>query len=169
LKTYARNRDRVRFLISLVPGVHLRQVQRAVRISFSSARYHVERLERNGQIVREEDGGYTRLFPARTDRYDRMLISLLRRETDRRILVCLANHPSVTNREISELTGLAKSTISEHVTRLKDMGVIHSGQSQLGMVTHELNDPDHVALMIRSVEGSLLRKAADSFIDLWDF
>jgi DNA-binding transcriptional ArsR family regulator len=98
-----------------------------------------------------------------------MLISLLRRETDRRILVCLASHASVTNRDIVEATGFAKSTISEHVARLRDLGVIHSGQSKQGMVTHELNDPDRVTLMIRSYDGNLLRKAAESFIDLWDF
>jgi DNA-binding transcriptional ArsR family regulator len=98
-----------------------------------------------------------------------MLISLLRRETDRRILVCLASHASVTNRDIAEATGFAKSTISEHVARLRDLGVIHSGQSKQGMVTHELNDPDRVTLMIRSYDGNLLRKAAESFIDLWDF
>src|SRR5439155_16838225 len=32
-------------------------------MSFNSTRYHVDRLTKAGEIVRVEDGGYTRLYP----------------------------------------------------------------------------------------------------------
>jgi predicted transcriptional regulator len=152
-----------------MPGVHLREVQRLTGTSFSSTRYHVERLEESGEIVREEDGGYSRLFPSGTTSDEKVIFSLLRGDTNRKIIVCLSQHSSLSNKQLADLTRLAKSTISQRLAQLTRAGMVEIKHSEDGVTRYQLNKPDFIESLMRSKRSSFLAKGTDRFIDLWDF
>jgi DNA-binding transcriptional ArsR family regulator len=138
-------------------------------MSFNSTRYHVDKLTKTGEIVRVEDGGYSRLYPPGLGEVDRVLLPLARGGTDRKILESLIAVPKVSNKQLCALTGLAKSTVSEHLADLTRLGVVKTrGTSESG-VLYELEHPGQVQLLLRKQYPSLLKKASDRFIDLWDF
>ena len=60
-------RIRAKELVSLFPGVHLRQLQRLLNTYFQH--HQVPRLQsqRDGEVVCSRVGGYSRLFPAGFD------------------------------------------------------------------------------------------------------
>ena len=163
------SRIRIKLLVSLLPGLHLRELQRLLKISFNSTRYHVERMAKAGEIIRVDEGGFSRLYPTGITEKDRVLFSLARGQTDRKILARLASGPGLSNRQISELTGLAKSTISEHLGRLTQLGIVRGSQTRDAETLYELDDPARVRLLISSQNPNLIRKATDRFIDLWEF
>jgi len=165
----ANNRIRVKQQVSLSPGVHLRELQRILGISFNSTRYHVDRLTEAGEIVRVEEGGYSRLYPSGTSRAERTLFAIVRGETDRKILSSLATNITLSNKQLIDLTGLAKSTVSEHIADLVQLGIVKTRQIAEGSVVHELEQPERIRLLLMIQNPSLLKKASDRFIDLWDF
>lgn len=162
------NQERIKFLISLVPGLHLRAVQRLLGLSFSSTRYHVDALQKSGEIVRSQEGGYSRLYPKGISESDKILFSAVNSATDRRILSCMVKNPKISSREISEQTGYAKSTISEHVSRLVEIGVV--AEEVIDSYTqYMLTNPDRIRAIMSIQNPTMLKRATDRFIDLWDF
>jgi len=67
-------RLRIKLLVSLHPGLHLRELQRQIGLSFSSTRYHLDKLAKQGEIDRVEDNGYSRIYPAGIDQSDKILL-----------------------------------------------------------------------------------------------
>ena len=163
------NRVKVRLLVSTRPGVHLRELQRLLGMSFNSTRYHVEKLTKTGEIIRVEDGGYSRLYPPGIGEAERAIFPLVRGETDRKILASLTTKPVLSNKQLCELTRLAKSTVSEHIAGLIRAGAVKTRHiNDLG-VFYELEQPEQIRLLLKSQNLNLLRRATDRFIDLWDF
>ena len=160
-------RMKIKLLVSLQPGLHLRELQRQILISFSSTRYHVNRLATEGEIDRVEDNGYSRIYPAGTEHRDKILLSLIRRKTDHKILSCLLSENSLSQQRLGDLTGLSKSTISEHLATLSELGVMRIGFSKERRVS-DLVDPAKIDELMNR-EPVLLKKTTHRFIDLWDF
>jgi predicted transcriptional regulator len=158
---------RIKLLVSLQPGLHLRELQRQIGLSFSSTRYHVDKLAKDGEIDRVEDNGYSRIYPAGIDKRDRVLLTLVRRETDRRILSSFLREKSLSQQRLIDTTGLAKSTVSEHLATLLQLGVVRTKTGDERRV-FELTDPAKIDTMLNRYPG-LLSTATRRFIDLWDF
>lgn len=162
------NHERTKLLISLVPGLHLRAVQRLLGLSFSSTRYHVDALQKSGEIVRSQEGGYSRLYSNGISEADKILFSAINSPTDRRILSCMVKKSRISSREISEKTGFAKSTISEHLSRLVEIGIV-AEEVVDSQTQHILTNPDRIWAIMSIQNPTMLRRATDRFIDLWDF
>jgi predicted transcriptional regulator len=160
---------RIRLLVWLLPGLHLRELQRLIGMSFNSVRYQVDKLTASGEILRIEEGGFSRLYPVGTSDADKALFSAIRRPTDRQILAIMIKTRRVSHRELSTLTGFAKSTLSEHLGRLAEIGAIVRRISSESTVEYELTDPARIEALINVQNLTLVRKATDRFIDLWDF
>jgi predicted transcriptional regulator len=169
LRMQGNNRIRVKQLVSLSPGVHLRELQRLLGMSFNSTRYHVDRLTKAGEIIRVEEGGYSRLYPAGTNKAERTLFAIVRAESDRKILSSLANNVTLSNKQLIDLTRLAKSTVSEHLADLVRKGIVKTRQIGESGVVYELEQPEEIRLLLLSHNPSLLKKASDRFTELWDF
>ena len=115
-------RTRIKLVVSQKPGLHLRELQRQIGLSFSSTRYHVDKLAKEGEIDRVEDNGYSRIYPPGIDQKDKILLSLVLRETDYKILSSILKEDSISQQRLTELTKLAKSTVSEHLATLLELG-----------------------------------------------
>jgi predicted transcriptional regulator len=138
-------------------------------MSFNSTRYHVDKLTKEGEIVRFEEGGYSRLYPIGTSEAERTLFAIVRAETDRKILSSLATDLILSSKDLCDRTSLAKSTISEHLAELVRIGVVKTRQISETSVAYELEQPERIRLLSKRVNPSLRSKATDRFIDLWDF
>jgi predicted transcriptional regulator len=160
-------RVRIKLLVSLQPGLHLRELQRQIGLSFSSTRYHVDKLAKDGEIDRVEDNGYSRIYPAGIDERDKVLLTLVRRETDRRILSSFLRAKSLSQQRLVDTTRLAKSTVSEHLAMLLKLGVVKTKTGEERRV-FELTDRAKIDTMLNRYPR-LLSKATRRFIDLWDF
>ena len=169
MQTQGNSRLRVKLFVSLSPGVHLRELQRLLGVSFNSTRYHVDKLAKAGEIVRVEEGGYSRLYPRGTTESERILFAVVRSETDRRILSRLVANSALSSKELCDQTGLAKSTVSEHIAELVRVGIIRTRQIGETSTSYELEQPERIRLLLRNLNAGLQKKVTDRFIDLWDF
>jgi predicted transcriptional regulator len=162
-------RERTKILVALFPGIHLRELQRALNISFNTARHHVDALFKSGELERENEGGYSRLYPVGTSIGDKLLFASSRSPTKRLILAALVRQPNLTNKQLSEITGLAKSTISEQIQSLTHSGIACVSIFPDSRNTYSLRDPVAVSRALSGNEQRLLDSVAERFINLWDF
>ncbi|MFI5421612.1 MAG: winged helix-turn-helix transcriptional regulator, partial [Nitrososphaerales archaeon] len=105
------SRSKIVKVISLHPGMHLRELQRVLGLSFNSVRYNTERLAETGKIHCEKTKGHSRFFPPGMLDKDRVFFSCARNNTTFRILRALSKEPQISSKTLSEITGYAKSTI----------------------------------------------------------
>ena len=155
-------------LVSLLPGVHLRELQRLLGTSYNTTRHHAEMLTRDGEIVCEKEIHYTRLYPTKVDDREKVAFSVTRNKTTRIILELLAANQRLTAKEIAQNASLAKSTICEHLHTLLRVHLVTS-TSVGGRIVYELEDADLVRRLITLNRARLTEVATDRFLELWSF
>jgi predicted transcriptional regulator len=149
------NQPRVLRLISLIPGIHLRELCRLLGLSFTSTRYHVDKLCTTGEIVCERGRGHVRLFPAGLDLEDKVTYSFLRTKRFRDILMSLAQVPNLTNKEICAQTKLPKSTVSKCIHALMEAGLVRDQPSTTeGTITYQIRDPEYLFRLLINAHKS---------------
>jgi predicted transcriptional regulator len=103
--------------------------------------YHLDRLERMGLVVSTRDYGFRRYFVARNiDRREKKFLGALRHEVPRHIVIELLDRPGQTHKEMQALLGIAGSTLSFHLSRLAESGVVVREREGNATVYH-LSDP----------------------------
>jgi predicted transcriptional regulator len=163
------SRSRIVKLISVSPGIHLRELQRALGVSFNSVRYNTKKLEERGAINCEKTKGHSRFFPLGMTEKDKVLYSCMRNITTLKLLQALTKVPQVSSKTLSEVTGYAKSTVSEHVHHLIDLNLARITLSKEGNFKVELLERERVATLIAFELQARDRDIIGNFADLWDF
>lgn len=153
-------RRRVYRAIEDRPGMHLRALARLLEMPLSTLRHHLRYLEDHGLIVAEKDGQYARYFPTRTlSAEDKEVLSVLRREKPRRILIELLDQQGEAwYQDLLSALGYPSSTLGLYLKELIDRGLVDrvpAGRTSL----YRVNDPDRVL--------GLLVRYEESFLDRW--
>src|SRR5579872_6710598 len=92
------SRSRISGLVRQNPGIHLRELQRILGVSFNSIRYNTERMANSGEIICEKDVGYSRFYPLGMPKSERALYSVSRNRTSFKILIELSKAALLTNK-----------------------------------------------------------------------
>lgn len=163
------NRERAKMIVSLSPGIHLRKLQKLLGTSFSTTRYHVESLRRDGEIVCSKEGGYHRLYPAGTTDGSKAAYAVLQSKTARKILRALSHDQrDLGNGDLSEMVKLPRSTVSECTSLLSGAGLATRRIGVDGHAMYGIQDRQRTLELLNSFEKNLLEIATDRFTDLWD-
>jgi predicted transcriptional regulator len=139
------------------PGIRYRELLRLSHLVNGVLTYHLSSLERSNQIVVSRNKSkttryYSRNIPAEQSQ----IIGCIRNEVVRRIISFILEHNNVCIfKEIVDHTGKAKSTISWHLKKLNEAGIIsvQYGKHQLYKVTN------------REVVAEILYEYRESFVD----
>ena len=124
------------------PGVHLRGVERMTGYPLGQVLYHLDRLERMGLVVSVKGAGYRRFFVTGAfTREEKPVLAALRHDAPRRIVIRLLEAPGLAHAELREALGLAGSTVSFHLGRLVDLGVLEREPSG-GRFRYRVARPD---------------------------
>jgi len=82
------NRKKIYHLILEKPGLHLRELDRRVDISFGALRYHLDYLKKIGSIKFIQDSGFLRYYVTNdVGKKEKTLLNVFRQETLCKILV----------------------------------------------------------------------------------
>jgi predicted transcriptional regulator len=149
------------------PGVHFSQLKRDLNMETGLLQHHLRTLEEYDVLTSEDHQGKRRLFVARElDEEERAILSSLRYETTRHILLFLIEESEARNRAIAEDLGVAPATVSWHVSRLVEEGIVskvRDGRTTRYTVTDEELT---MGLLVRYQE-SFVDRAVDRVIDFW--
>ena len=118
-RTELTTRRRLYIFIEDNPGIHFRGIQRALDLSVGQLDHHLNRMEKEGIITKDEMKGNTRYFPAGIlVKAEKRLMGFLRKEMTRNILLYLYENPGSTPNEMLEVFEISGPNLSYHLRRL---------------------------------------------------
>ena len=126
-------------------------------------------LEKSGQVQvsRHSNNRVTRYFVANISKQDSNIISCLRSKVTRNIMIFVLQNEFCTFNEIVDHVGKAPSTISWHIKRLKQAGllrVIYGSDSLLYSVTEK----DLVDKVLSKYKEMFTERVIDDYTEMVD-
>jgi predicted transcriptional regulator len=119
------NVKRVIQFIQEHPGCHLRRIRSELGISMGTAQYHLARLEKAGRVTSNRRGLFRYYFPVGVFQdNEKSILEILSQETARDILIFIIEQKNPTQTEIVDKIGLSAASVSWHVGRLAELGLI---------------------------------------------
>lgn len=107
------------------PGCHLRRIRNELGISMGTVQYHLARLEKAGRIASNRHGLFRYYFPIGVFQdNEKNLLEILSHETARDILIFIIEQKNPTQTDIADRIGVSAASVSWHVSKLTELGVI---------------------------------------------
>jgi predicted transcriptional regulator len=127
------------------PGIRYRELLRATGFSNGVMAYHLKKLEKSKRFkVRRYNRRSTRFYPLSIPTKQLRVMEYIRRRTAGQIVLFLSQHDSPTFKDIVQFTEKASSTVSWHLSRLRQGGII-----SVTMGTHRVYRLKNRDLVIR--------------------
>lgn len=114
------------------PGIGLGELVEAVPVAKSTVRYHLRILRKAGLVESATVAGTLRFAPSGTDAE---LAGALSAGSTRAIVDAVAEHEPASVTEIAEATDRAPSTVSHHLRRLEERGMVDRERTGEAVVT----------------------------------
>ena len=153
--------------VSASPGAYLREISRSLRLSLGAVEYHLDRLTRGGLLSCRVHRAKKRYFvTSQVSHQDEVVIASLRQDVPRRIIIHLLGNPGATFRALLSIVPVSKSTLSFHMKRLVEVGVVHEDREGREK-RYKVERCENTAKLVERMKGSLMDEAVDSFVDAW--
>jgi predicted transcriptional regulator len=158
---------RILEFITSHPGVHLREICRALALAMGAVQYHVRRLERDGRIHSVRRGLYKFFYPANLfGERQRDVLSVLSLDRPRELLLNIIEHPESTQESLSGATHISQPTVSWHLKRLVDLGIV--GRRQDGrVVTYSVVGGGEIAAFIKAYHPTVWERWSSRLADIF--
>lgn len=127
------------------PGVHLRQILRDLKLSVSTATWHLRVLERAGLINKKKVGNRIIYYPSGMDKRDVLVVAVMNDRKVVDILNYLAKVGKAHLRKIARDLNMNIETVRQKLMRLESMGLILS-EEEGNRIVYSLN-PDFIPLL----------------------
>lgn len=152
--------------ISQYPGIRYRELARETGFANGVLTYHLNVLEQFGLVNKFRHNNITRYYPLSIPNRDLKIISHLRVNSEKDIILFLLNHDFCTFNEIVEHSRKAPSTVSWHLKRLCEDGIliVHHG----GYNLYRIVDKKLVNQMLHKYKENFTDKVVNNFVDIAD-
>lgn len=161
-------RAEIRGAIQRWPGIHFNELVRRLDLAPGQVQHHIKRLQREGHIVREPVFGRTHYYASGIDDAERRAIAMLRRETPRAIVAHLLEDGPTQPRALASELDLAESTVSYHVDRLTEAGLVERVTTPGGPVRLRVVDPEILHTAFSRISPDPAARLTDRFERLVD-
>ncbi|MFH1100948.1 MAG: winged helix-turn-helix transcriptional regulator [Methanobacteriota archaeon] len=157
-------RRKIYTLILENPGLHAKKIADILSLQGQLADYHLAYLERAEIVTTVKEEGNRRYYATgKLGMTERRRISILRKEIPLRIILYLLQYPYSTHKEILEQLEIVKSTLSYHITKLLNYGLIRVHAQDKGKTYTVVNEKEIITLLIKYKPY----RRMDSFKETW--
>jgi predicted transcriptional regulator len=156
-------------MITNTPGLHCRELARQLTIPYSTLKYHLNCLDKQGLIDTEREGKYLHYYQANTICIkERKLVCVLRKEPAKQITLFLLTNGHASQKELSKNVQKRPTTIAFYLQKLLELniitpmivseGTIHTTKKQKGSDSHTSEHERRYTLTDSEYIDTLLRK-----------
>ena len=148
------------------PGTHLRAIKDELDMPMGQLEYHLHYLEQRDILDAKEDRYYKRFFPHDMSATDRRVLSAIRQEKPRQIVLLVIQRPGVDHRSIQEELGLGASSLSFYMKDLIGKDIVRKvreGRRSL----YSIVDTERVVKLLITYRPSFLDRMVDRFLETW--
>lgn len=149
------------------PGIRYRELIRLVGVSNGVLTYHLGMLEKFGEIrvERMSNKRVTRFYTINISKEDSNIISCFKSKVIRNIVFFVINNDLCTFNEIVDHIGKAPSTISWHIKKLREAGIlrmIHGNDRTL----YGLTDKATINRVLLEYQETFTDQVIDNYTDM---
>jgi DNA-binding transcriptional ArsR family regulator len=151
--------------IEQTPGIRYRELLRLTGLVNGVLSYHLSALERTNLIKVNRESRITRYYPVNVSDKESAILKFVRHEPIRQILLFILEHDMCTFNEIVDHTGKAPSTVSSHLKRLREAGIVlirHGEYRQL----YRIVEGDLIAEVLSKYTASFTDKVVDNYTEM---
>jgi predicted transcriptional regulator len=159
--------DRSLEIIEIVgknPGIKFREIMRETGLKNGVLSYNTRKLEENGSVKIDRKAGETRFYPLCVTDEESNLITSLRRDTQRHILLALLDKEILGFNDIVQKVKKSPSTVSAFLGKLVDENIVGIKIIELKKVYY-LKNSDMVHEIIEKYNPILLERTAYNLAD----
>jgi predicted transcriptional regulator len=152
--------------IKINPGIRYRELLRLSGFGNGVVTYHLFMLENKGKIrVHRIRNKITRYYLSQIPIKDTRMLSILKNKMARQLVIHILTHDMCSFSSIVECSGKAPSTISWHLNRLRETGII-SVQSAERSQLYTLVNSIEVKKILRSYKQAFMDKSVDNYVQM---
>jgi len=141
------------------PGAHVRGMAKDLGIATGDMQYHLQWLESHGLVKTRKSGFYRFVYPTMIFKESQeVLLGVLSQETPREILLCLLRDTAMTQRELARSLGHSQPTVSWHMDRLIQLGVVSRTRTSMGLIYELAADRNDVMGFVKSYHPDVWKR-----------
>ena len=153
--------------VNEMPGIRYRELLRITGVSNGVLSYHLNFLDNSGKVqVHRVNNRVTRYFSHDVSTVESNVIGLLRQTTTRKIILYILESGSCGFNDIVIHTKKVPSTVSWHLSRLKDANIIKvSKQNDLNYYEIKINKLT-LQNLLNKYNSSFIEKVVDNYTNM---
>jgi DNA-binding MarR family transcriptional regulator len=151
------------------PGSHLRKISRELDMATSDTQYWCNRLEKMALVRSRRLGLYRTYYPASIlvqERHENIL-AILQQKTPMNILLYLLENSGASLKDLAQYTGFAAATISWHMSRIIEFGLVYSTKKGKFVKYYIRGDIADLVILLKSYYPSIWDKLSDRLSELF--
>ncbi|MDH2906564.1 MAG: winged helix-turn-helix transcriptional regulator [Candidatus Nitrosotalea sp.] len=160
------NRKRIYDYIKKNPGAHLRMITRELEMGMGATQHHLDILERSGKVKSRRINIYRHYYAVEVLDAEHNILAFLRQETAMDILTYLMEHPGSTQSDIINFKGFSAPTISWHMTRLEEAGLVSSTREGR-TIRYTITNMHNITAALKTYHPNVWDKMLSRFADLF--
>ena len=127
-------RAQVLQLVQAEPGIHFQDLARRLAVGRGTLDHHLRKMLAAGLLTKVQHNGYACYFPkGAVDRRVMAAAPLLRSGGGRAVFQALRQQPGRSGRELALALGLSQSTVSYHLRKLQEAGLVFGAGDGAGL------------------------------------
>ncbi len=160
-------RKKIYLVIKEFAGSHFREIQRKSGLSVGSVQYHLHYLVKNGLVKEIKKDNNLVYFPREFTAGNTALLSFLRQESIRKIILFIMTNKNCNHEQIVKYAGLSPSTISWHLKKLQQQGIIKSEKKGRKTFYWLSYDEKELVNLLITYQESFVDKLVDRIVEMW--
>ena len=168
-KNISENRRHIYEHVLMNPGTYLRKICKETGLAMGDTQHHLFSLEKESLIKSRKIGQlkHRHYYPVSIiNEQNELILAFLRQNTSRDILIYLIDHAGSTQNEIAKFKNFKAPTISWHMNRLMDAGIISSVKEGKS-VQYFIKDTESLTDLLRNYFPTMWRSLSDKYAKLF--
>jgi predicted transcriptional regulator len=151
------------------PGIRYRELIRLARTTNGVLSYYLGKLEKRGEIrvERLSNNRVTRYFIFNIPKKDSDIISYIRSKVIRKIVYFVLKNEFCTFNEIVDHIGKAPSTVSWHMKKLKEAGILDTNLGNDHFL-YSIADKEMISRILLEYKESFTDRVIENYADMID-
>lgn len=160
-------RKKIYLVIKEFAGSHFREIQRKSGLSVGSVQHHLHFLVKSGLVKEIKKDNNLVYFPREFASGNTGLMGLLRQESIRKIILFIMTNKNCNHEQIVKYANLSPSTISWHLKKLQQQGIIKAERKGRKTFYKLICDEKEIVNLLITYQESFVDTLVDRVIEMW--
>lgn len=155
-------------IVKKFAGSNFRDMVKKSKLSNGVVMYHLHYLIKNNLIKQEKRDNSVVYFPSDFKIENSKLLSILRQNSMRNIVLFILNNKNCEHGEIVDFTKLSPSTVTWHLKKLENEKIIASSKKGRTKNYQIIIDYEEIINLLITYKESFFDSLVDNIIKTWD-